>query len=81
SFIGWSEPLSIATSDLTVTAKYTSVKITDAQTVEIPSAVDTVLKTQVLPVAVVILLVATSVTASVIIVKKRKKQTEKQNDE
>ena len=81
SFIGWSEPLSIATSDLTVTAKYTSVKITEAQTAEIPSAMDTVLKTQVLPAVVIILLSAAGITTSIIILKKQKSKRRSKNDE
>ncbi len=73
SFIGWSEPLTIVTSDKTFTAKYASVKIEEIQSSETPKAVTTVVFTQLIPAILIVAAVAGGITFTVIFTKKKRK--------
>lgn len=75
SFIGWSEPVTIVTGDMTFTAKYFSVKAEYAEPADTQPALDKVIKTQLIPAAAV-LAAAVTLTAAIpitaIAVKKHK---------
>ena len=82
SFIGWSQPISIVTGDAVFTAKYFSVRIELVEEIETQTAVDKVVKSQLLPaVGALVLTVAAAVGITVPLVKrkKRKKQADAQD--
>lgn len=85
SFIGWSQPVNIVTGDATFTAKYFSVRLDLVEEEETQTAVDKVVKSQLLPAIGAIVLTAaliTGITVPLVRSKRaKKKSAEKQEAE
>lgn len=79
SFIGWSEPVTIVTGDITFTAKYFSVRVEYAETADTQPALDKVIKTRLIPAAVVLVItVGAAVTVTVLAVRKHRVKKKKE---
>lgn len=84
SFIGWSEPISVVTGDAVFTAKYFSVKTELAEKADTQTAVDKVLKSQLLPAVICLALTVGAVigiTVPLAKAKKAKKKSERTKKE
>ena len=80
TFIGWSEPISIATKDMTFTAKYFCVNKEDVTPADTQTAVNKVLVDQVLPVVICAVLIAAAITVPLVVVSKKKRASKDADD-
>ena len=74
SFTGWSEEISPVTEDITYVAKYYSVPASERPVQDTQSAVDAIVKRQIIPAAAILISLIAAIIVAVKVIRSRKRR-------